>query len=657
MTDERIALLERALKREKSARKEAEKILEEKSLELYELNQKLKIANNTSSSASQEHLKANGVYSSLADAYLKMDLAGNALEMNDAAIELFGYNIQNESLNIVNLIYRDDFTYAMNSYKELVKNGAFTDYVARVYTKEGPYKLVHINANLIYNDKQEAIAAEGIIRDITEEQRARVLIEEQRAELSTIVNSSPFGIVLTENGIIIKSNKAFQDMMGFSANELQHIDPMEFILPKDVNKIQEIQNQMNSGEKNRIDFTQDIKTKKGQLIKVRVNITTIFDDLGKPKYRLSILENITEEARRSELIEEQREQLEIIFENSPLGIVLSDNGSLTKVNSALVSLLGYSQEELQALSFEDITHQDDLFASKDVMQKIQNGEQDTVILKKRYIKKDGTVISAKSSLSVVRDHSGRVKYHLVIIEDISEQEKAEQQKENLLRRLEKSNHELQEYAHVVSHDLKSPLRSISALVSWIKEDCSDIMHDSGHENLNLIEMTVEKMENLINGILTYSAIERAEDDEKVVSIDETIDNILALLYIPDHIKVKVNKPLPSIYADATRIQQLFQNLIGNAINYIDKEVGLVEIDYKDAGKYWVYSIKDNGVGIAEEYHEKIFGIFQSLTTDPKKGSTGIGLSIVKKIVEQYDGEIYLESEEGIGTTFFIKLKK
>ncbi|KYG82266.1 PAS domain-containing sensor histidine kinase [Roseivirga echinicomitans] len=655
MIDEQIALLERALGREKLARKEAEKILEEKSLELYELNQKLKIANTTSTPKPTK--KENGVYSSLADAYLKMDLAGNALEMNEAAIELFGYDLQNESLNIVNLIYRDDFTYAMNCYKDLIKNGAFTDYVARVYTKEGPYKLVHINANLVYNDKKVAIAAEGIIRDITEENKARVLIEEQRAELSTIVNSSPFGIVLTENGTIIKSNKAFQDMMGFTVNELQHIDPIEFILPQDVSKIQEIQAQMNSGEKNRIDFTQEIKTKKGELIKVRVNITTIFDDHGKPKYRLSILENITEEARRNALIEDQREQLEVIFDNSPLGIVLSDNGALTKVNQALLDLLGYTHEESKSLRFEDITHAGDLAASKGLMQKIQNGEQDTVILKKRYIKKDGTTISAKSNLSVVRDSTGKIKYHVIVIEDISEQERAEQQKENLLKRLEKSNNELQEYAHVVSHDLKSPLRSISALVSWIKEDCNDIMHDQGHRNLDLIELTVEKMESLINGILTYSAIERAKDEERVVSIDETIENIVALLYIPDHITVTVNKPLPSIYADPTRVQQLFQNLIGNAINYIDKEVGTVEIDYQDAGKYWIYSIKDNGVGIAKEYHEKIFGIFQSLNTDPKKGSTGIGLSIVKKIVEQYEGEIYLESEEGVGTTFFLKFKK
>tara|TARA_R110001592_G_scaffold58704_2_gene177607 strand:- start:1281 stop:3248 length:1968 start_codon:yes stop_codon:yes gene_type:complete len=655
MIDEKIALLERARVREKQARKEAERILEEKSLELYELNQKLKIANTASVPSPLKD--DNGAYSSLADAYLKMDMTGNALEMNEAAIELFGYDIQNESLNIINLIYRDDFTYAMNSYKDLVKNGAFTDYVARVYTKEGPYKLVHINANLVYNDQKEAIAAEGIIRDITEENKARELIEAQSAELSTIVNSSPFGIILTENGAIVKSNKAFQDMMGFSANELQRIDPMEFILPKDMSKIQEIQTQLNSGERNRIDFTQDIKTKKDQLIKVRVNITTIYDDHDKPKYRLSILENITEEARINALIEDQREQLEVIFDNSPLGIVLSDNGALTKVNKALLDLLGYTHEELESLRFEDITHADDLEASKGTMQKIQNGEQDTVILKKRYIKKDRTIISAKSSLSVVRDSSGKIKYHVIVIEDISEQERAEQQKENLLKRLEKSNNELQEYAHVVSHDLKSPLRSISALVSWIKEDCNDIMHDKGHENLNLIELTVEKMESLINGILTYSAIERTEDEEKVVSIDETIENIVALLYVPNHITVTVVKPLPSIYADATRMQQLFQNLIGNAINYIDKEVGTVEIDYQDAGRYWIYSIKDNGVGIAKEYHEKIFGIFQSLNTDPKKGSTGIGLSIVKKIVEQYDGEIYLESEEGIGTTFFLKFRK
>lgn len=652
-------MLERALAREKAARNEAEKILEEKSLELYELQQKLKIAQAAPKKGLEEsdddHGKKN--YSGLADAYLKIDLKGNVLEMNDAAVELFGYNYKIEPINVTDLVYRDDYLYTVNSFKELLRRGTFTDYVSRVYTRDAAYKLVHINASIVYDEHNNPIAAEGIVRDITEESKARKLIEAQSAELYTIFNSAPFGIVLTEQGKIIKSNEAFQRMTGYSAKEVQQLNSLQLIRQSDLEEVKKLQADMESGQKVHAVFTQLLKRNGGGLIRVRVNVTTIFDENRKPKYRLSILEDITEEYERNELLAEQQEQLEIIVNNSPLGVALSDVGALTKVNQAFCDLLGYKESELKTMSFKNVTHPDDMKESAAFLEKMSSKQLDKFTLKKRYIKKDGTILYAKTSVSAVRDSKGEIKYQVVMLEDISEQERAEKQKQQLLEQLEKSNLELKEYAHVVSHDLKSPLRSISALVSWMREDCSDIIEQKGSKNLDLIEGTVEKMENLINGILTYSEIERTEEEESQISIQKVIENIIGLLYIPEHIEIQVRGQMPTIIANEMRMQQLFQNLISNAINYIDKPEGLVEISCKETAEYYQFAIKDNGIGIPERYHKKIFGIFQSLDSSRKNGSTGIGLSIVKKIVEQYNGEISLQSEEGMGTTFYVKLKK
>ena len=128
-----------------------------------------------------------------------------------------------------------------------------------------------------------------------------------------------------------------------------------------------------------------------------------------------------------------------------------------------------------------------------------------------------------------------------------------------------------------------------------------------------------------------------------------------LFFIPDHVKIVTVKELPFIKGDETRFYQLFQNIISNSVVHIEKEEGIVEIDYEDHGTYWQFSISDNGVGIPKEYHEKIFKIFESVGN--KERSTGIGLSIVKKIIEIYQGEIWLESEINIGTTFFFTIKK
>jgi len=214
---------------------------------------------------------------------------------------------------------------------------------------------------------------------------------------------------------------------------------------------------------------------------------------------------------------------------------------------------------------------------------------------------------------------------------------------------------LQEYAHVVSHDLKSPLRSINALASWIKEDNLEHLDEQSLENFSILENTLEKMEGLISGILNYSSIQRENIQDEEVCIKEVIEDIETLLYIPEHIELIVPDDLPIVNVDRTRIQQVFQNLISNAIRYSNKEKGLIRIHYTEEATRHIFAVEDNGIGIDKIYHDKIFKIFQSLTDH--KESTGIGLSIVKKIVDLYDGSVWLESEPNEGCTFYFSLKK
>jgi len=221
--------------------------------------------------------------------------------------------------------------------------------------------------------------------------------------------------------------------------------------------------------------------------------------------------------------------------------------------------------------------------------------------------------------------------------------------------LAKSNKELEEYASIVSHDLKSPLRSIHSLISWIKEDNDKELNTQTLQYLSMVENKVEKMDHLIDGILTYAKIDKVEKALETVNTQEIVQNIINIIHIPSHINVSISNPLPEIRADRFRIQQLFQNLISNAVNYIDKPSGIVTIDCSETANDYLFSVKDNGPGIAKKNQEKVFKIFQSLETSDK--STGLGLSIVKKIIDTYRGEIWIESELGKGTTFFIKLNK
>lgn len=221
--------------------------------------------------------------------------------------------------------------------------------------------------------------------------------------------------------------------------------------------------------------------------------------------------------------------------------------------------------------------------------------------------------------------------------------------------LEISKDQLKEYAYIVSHDLKSPLRGINALINWVKADNEAKFNEATANNFKLIEETLETMDRLISNISAYATAGSETENSDTIDLNKLVEELNKILFIPKHISINIVKKLPIIKGDKTKLQQLFQNLISNAVKFIDKEKGIISVDCQEDKRYYEFSIEDNGIGIQEKYHEKIFKIFQTL--NKSKESTGIGLSIVKKIVNLYQGDIWLESKPNIGTKFIFTLKK
>lgn len=233
--------------------------------------------------------------------------------------------------------------------------------------------------------------------------------------------------------------------------------------------------------------------------------------------------------------------------------------------------------------------------------------------------------------------------------------KINKQREELLLNLEKQNQVLNEYAHMVSHDLKAPLRSIDTLINWFIEDNQAMMNETNMKSLNLILSNVEKMDLLIKGILNYTAIDNKENQDRIIDLNILIKETLRTIHISEHVEITIKNQLPKVFGNDFRYKQLFQNLIQNAIKYNDKEKITVEIGNSESDVQISFYIKDNGIGIPEQYQTRIFDIFSKLkNNDP---SSGIGLSIVKKIIDFYNGTIWLESQENIGTTFYFTIPK
>lgn len=230
------------------------------------------------------------------------------------------------------------------------------------------------------------------------------------------------------------------------------------------------------------------------------------------------------------------------------------------------------------------------------------------------------------------------------------------EKDKLLANLEQQNKELNEYAHMVSHDLKSPLQSIDALSSWIRQDYADDLGEGGGEIINLIKENVEKMDTLIQGILEYSTIGKVEKKRYEINLNVLLEDLILTIDNKNNVDIIISEDLPVIHGDQHRIELLFFHLIHNGIKFNDKGAkGFVKISCEDDEDYWKFTVKDNGKGIEKDYFDKIFIAFQKLENDYK--STGIGLSIVKKIVEAYKGKISLKSEPNVETTFVFTIKK
>jgi signal transduction histidine kinase len=223
----------------------------------------------------------------------------------------------------------------------------------------------------------------------------------------------------------------------------------------------------------------------------------------------------------------------------------------------------------------------------------------------------------------------------------------------LTEQLARTNRELDAFAYAASHDLRAPLRGIANLAQWIEEDLTATgeLKSETREMLELMRTRMNRMEALIEGILQYSRAGRTAEKAQTVDTRALALGVVDLLGLGDEIDLVIGEELPTIESAPLPLQQIFINLVGNAVKYNRSPRPLVEIHARDAGRFVAFSVRDNGPGIPREYHERIWGIFQTLEARDKVEGTGIGLSLVRKLVEAQGGRAWVESAPGEGATF------
>lgn len=223
--------------------------------------------------------------------------------------------------------------------------------------------------------------------------------------------------------------------------------------------------------------------------------------------------------------------------------------------------------------------------------------------------------------------------------------------EKKLAALEKTNVEHTQFAYIVSHDLKAPLRAIENLSEWIEEELGAALTGESKNHMNMLRSRVRRMVAMIKGITEYSNIGRLETSPEHFKVADSLINVMASLSPPADFAVEIAPDMPTLISSRVRFEQVMTNLIGNAIKHHGKPNGKVTVSIKDAGDFFEFTVADDGPGIAPKYQQKIFELFQTLQAQDEMECIGIGLTLVKKIIEEQGGTITLESDIGDGAAF------
>jgi PAS domain S-box-containing protein len=399
----------------------------------------------------------------------------------------------------------------------------------------------------------------------------------------------------------------------------------------------------------------------GALLPARITVTAMQEGSGgEPLFGVTI-RDLSERRAMEAALRDAQARFDGIISISTDAIVSVDEGQrIVFFNQGAEQTFGYGAEEVIGMPlemlipqrFRDDHHQEVSGFGRSPVRARRMGERGQI----SGLRKDGEEFPAEASIS--RYMLGGKRIFTAVLRDSTERQRTEEALARQAAELARSNSDLEQFAYVASHDLQEPLRMVASYTQLLGRRYADRLDDDAREFIGYAVDGVTRMQSLINDLLAYSRVGTRGDEFAETDTSAVLARVLATLgaAIEENDAVVSFDALPTIRADAGQLAQLFQNLIGNAIKFRRPEVApRVHIGAERQERGWLFSVRDNGIGIGPEYADRIFIIFQRLHSRSEYPGTGIGLSICKKIVERHGGEIRMESTPGEGTTFLFDI--
>ena len=504
--------------------------------------------------------------------------------------------------------------------------------------------------------QKQARTLEAALAKTQEAERAQSRLARQMSALLESTEAGFYG--MDENGLCTFINRAGCRMLGYEVDELigremhamvhhHHSDGRVYEL-EECPIYQACRVGAVTSTENEVFWRKD-----GAELAVEYSTSPIIED-GELTGAVVAFVDVTARLRAQRALALSEERKAAVLRSTLDSIIAMDaNGYVTEFNPAAVQTFGYTREEAVGRLLGELIVPERFREAHGagLNRYMETGEEHVIgkRLELPALRKDGTEF--QSELTITRSDAAGSPSFTGVLRDITDRKRSEAEREQLIKALARSNQELDQFAYVASHDLKAPLRGIANLSQWIEEDLGEKLGGENKSQMELLRGRVHRMEALIDGILQYSRAGRVKAKPEEIDTRVLVAEVIELIAPPSSLKIDVAPDLPTVRSEKVPFQQVFMNLLGNAIKHAPGSNPRVEVTWADAGPFVEFTVGDNGPGIAPQYHERIFGIFQTLEARDKVEGTGIGLSVVQKIVEAKGGRVWVESEVGKGARF------
>jgi PAS domain S-box-containing protein len=514
------------------------------------------------------------------------------------------------------------------------------------------------------DESDRVLGVNVMVQEITERKKTEIALRDSERRYASLANLSPVGIWRSDlDGNVIYVNDRCCEIIGLSLLESLGTNWAMALHPDDRDRVlqlwrQALEDHLPCHSEHRFIHAD------GSIRWVIASASAETDEENRVIGYIGTITDISDRKIAEEALRQANDNLQTLIDASPLPIVeIALDTTVLLWNPAAEKLFGWKAQEVLGKPLS-IVPDEKIEECCMLRQAVARGETFFGVETYR-CRSNGEIVDVLISAAPLTSENGTVTSMMLIFNDVTERKQAElqlQQQAQELRQLNEAleqttcelserNQELDRFTYTVSHDLKAPLRAIANLSQWIAEDLEGQLEEENQHQLELLHSRVHRMEALIDGLLGYSRIGRTEVATETVDVGQLLSEVLDSLAPPPSFTIVIQPPMPTVVVKRLLLNQVFSNLISNAIKHNNRPDGRLEISTTQKGQYYEFSVADNGPGIAPEYHERVFGIFETLKGRDVQESTGIGLSIVKKIVETEGGEITLESELGSGATF------